>query len=79
MSTRRKLGAGLLLLAAAITAWLLLLKVPLVVMSSTYYVDTRATKSSFQLHWSLLFVCFLFILGLVLVLFPRRKHREPVV
>jgi hypothetical protein len=27
----------------------------------------------------LLFVCFLFILGLVLVLFPRRKHREPVV
>ncbi len=46
--------------------------VSMVTENSAYFVDTGATRNSLQFHWPLVFPASFSILGLVLILCPRR-------
>ncbi len=73
-STRRKIGGSLALLAVALFPALAFAGVPLISRSSAYFLDTGTTKTSVHLHWPLAAVAALFVIGVALVLFPRRDN-----
>jgi hypothetical protein len=47
--------------------------VPLITMSSAYFAETGTTRSSVHFHWALAVIATLFLVGILLILFPRRS------
>lgn len=73
-STRRNIGASGAALAVAILPALDFAGVPLISRSSAYFVATCETKSSIHWHWPLTVVAAIFVVGVALILFPRRAN-----
>jgi hypothetical protein len=71
--TRRKSGVLVVALAVAALPALAFAGVPLITRSSAYFAETGATRSSVQLHWPLGLVAVLLVVGIVLMLSPRRS------
>lgn len=71
-STRKILGASMALLAIIALVVLWLAGLPLVTMSSEHFAGTGAMSYHIRLHWPLVVSCVAFIVGLVLLLVPRR-------
>ncbi len=60
------------MLAVAVLPALAFAGVPLITRGSAYFIETGATTSSVHLHWPLAIVAALFMVGVALILFPRR-------
>jgi len=71
MLTRKKIGVCLAVLAPLVFVALACAGVQLVTMSSRHFAATGATSSSVRLHWPLVIPSVMFIVGVVLALFPR--------
>ena len=69
---RRIVGVLLAVLAVAIVPALALANVSLVTRSSAYFADTGATSTSVHLHWPLVVPAIMLLIGLFLILIPRR-------
>jgi hypothetical protein len=70
--TRRKSGAVIAALAIAALPALAFAGVRLITRSSAYFVETGTTTSSVHFHWPLGVVAVSLLVGIVLILSPRR-------
>ena len=65
----------MVIVSAVLTPLLALAGVPLLRMSSKYYVDTGASTTSVQTHWTLWLAAAVLVAGLALALLPERSPK----
>jgi hypothetical protein len=75
MNTRKRQIIGGLLagLGIALLPALAMANVPLLSIGNAYFVDTGVTRTSLQLHWPLIIPALPFLIGVLLILAPRRQ------
>ena len=73
ITRRRKVGLLVAVMPLAALPILAFAGVPLITGNSAYFVETGATTYSLQWHWPLGLVAAFFIVGLTLIVFPRRE------
>jgi peptidoglycan/LPS O-acetylase OafA/YrhL len=74
-SGRRKIGVLAMLAPLVALPMLAVAGVPLVTGSSVYFAETGVTTHSLHWHWPLALVAFVFLVGVVLTIFPGLERR----